>query len=120
MTKKMDQYRKTWQERKQQSEEKRAEKYHTARNTARKCSKLLKRKYNVRKVYIIGSLVAKQRFDLHSDIDLVVSDLNNDDYITAYGDCRELCPPDLDLDLIPIEAANSSVKQKVAGQGKSL
>ena len=59
---------------------------------ARKCTSVLGKKYNVKKVYIIGSLARGVLHD-RSDIDLVVEGLPAELYIKALTDLYDILLP---------------------------
>jgi len=84
---------------------------------ARECSTFLKEKYNVKKVYIIGSLV-KGIFHDMSDIDLVVEGLPEKLYIKALTDLYDLLLPGMELNLIPFEDAFDTLKEKTVKEGQ--
>ena len=84
---------------------------------ARKCAAVLKNKYKVKRVFLIGSIV---RGIIHegSDIDLVVEGLSTDFYMKALTELWDLLPAGLDLNLIPFEDAFESLKDKAFKEGE--
>jgi predicted nucleotidyltransferase len=86
---------------------------------ARECTSFLERKYNVKRVYVIGSLV-KGKFHDRSDIDLVVEGLSPRLYIDALTDLYDLLLPGMELNLIPFEDAFDSLKRRTVREGKVL
>lgn len=86
---------------------------------ARECSLLLKNNYDVKKVYIIGSL-AKGFFHDRSDIDLVVEGLPAELYIKALTELYDILMPGMELNLIPFEDAFDSLKEKTLKEGQLL
>lgn len=86
---------------------------------ARECSAFLKERYNVGRVYLIGSLV-KGIFHDRSDIDLVVEGLPPGLYIKALTELYDLLPPETELNLIPFEDAFDSLKEKTLKEGQLL
>ena len=86
---------------------------------ARECSSFLKKKYNVKRVYIIGSLV-NGFFHHRSDIDLVVEGLPAEFYIKALTELYDLLPPGMELNLIPFEDAFDSLKEKTLREGQLI
>jgi predicted nucleotidyltransferase len=86
---------------------------------ARKCSELLRDKYQVKKVFLIGSL-AKGTVHERSDIDLVVEGLPSDFYIKALTELWDLLPADVELNLIPFEDAFASLKEKTLKEGEVI
>jgi predicted nucleotidyltransferase len=86
---------------------------------ARKCAKILKKKYNVHKIFLIGSLVIGHFHD-ESDIDLVVEGLKPEFYIKALTELYDLLPSGVDLNLIPFEDAFNSLKEKTIKEGMAI
>ncbi|MCL5987099.1 MAG: nucleotidyltransferase domain-containing protein [Actinobacteria bacterium] len=60
------------------------------RKVAERCALILKDKYKVKKVYLIGSL-AKGFVHERSDIDLVVEDLRPELYLKALTELWDMC-----------------------------
>ncbi|TFG24634.1 MAG: nucleotidyltransferase domain-containing protein [Promethearchaeota archaeon] len=77
---------------------------------AKKCSVLLKQKFNVKKVYLIGSLAREHRIHENSDIDLVVVGLSDKEYFSALRELYRLIPAGINIDLITGEDASKSMK----------
>lgn len=86
---------------------------------ARKCTSVLQKKYNVKKVYIIGSL-AKGILHDRSDIDLVVEGLPPKLYVKALTDLYDVLLPGIELNLIPFEDAFDSLKEKTVKEGQLI
>ena len=86
---------------------------------AKRCAKVSKDKYRVKRVILIGSLV---RGIVHekSDIDLVVEGLPPALYIKALTDLWDLLPVGAELNLIPFEDSFKSLKQKAVKEGESI
>ncbi len=78
---------------------------------AKKIPQILKEKYKIKRVFLIGSLVSgivHERFD----IDLVVEGLSSELYIKALTEVYDILRSGLELNLIPFEDAFSSLKEK--------
>lgn len=86
---------------------------------ARECTSFLEKKYNVKRVYVIGSLV-KGKFHDRSDIDLVVEGLAPRLYIDVLTDLYDLLLPGMELNLIPFEDAFDSLKRRTIREGRLL
>ncbi|MBM4066109.1 MAG: nucleotidyltransferase domain-containing protein [Planctomycetes bacterium] len=84
---------------------------------ANKCVELLKKKYQVKKVFLIGSIV-KGIIHKKSDIDLVVEGLPPDLYIKALTELWDILPPGVEINLIPFEDAFESLKEKTIKEGE--
>lgn len=89
------------------------------RNLAKRIAKMLKEKYKVKRVFLIGSVV---RGYIHerSDIDLVVEGLAPEVYITALTEAYDILPPGVDLNLIPFEDAFPSLQEKTLKKGELI
>ena len=89
------------------------------RKTAERCVWVLKDKYKVKKVFLIGSLVTGFIHE-RSDIDLVVEGLSSDLYIEALTDLWDLLPTGVELNLIPYEDAFESLKEETLKRGELI
>lgn len=87
--------------------------------TAERCVKLLKEKYKVKRVILIGSL-AYGTIHKKSDIDLVVEGLSYEIYMKCLTELYDILPPGVEINLIPFEDAFESLKQKALQKGKVL
>jgi len=83
---------------------------------AREVATLLKKKYSVKKVFLIGSVVKGPLHD-KSDIDIVVEGLAPNLYMKALTEIYDILPPGLELNLIPFEDAFESIKEKTLREG---
>jgi predicted nucleotidyltransferase len=92
--------------------------YRAAQNTARRLIAILKRRYRVRKVVLVGSLNEKDRFGRHSDIDLCVEGIPPKKYFQVVGELL-LEADEFDVDLVPIETATQRMMQSISA-GKIL
>ena len=89
------------------------------REIAEKCVWILKNKYKVKKVFLIGSLEEGYIHE-RSDIDLVVEGLSPDLYIKSLTELWDVLPSGLELNLIPFEDAFESLKEKTLKEGELL
>ena len=89
------------------------------RKTTERCVSVLKDKYKVRRVFLIGSLV-KGFIHERSDIDLVVEGLSPDLYMKALTELWDLLPGGVELNLIPYEDAFESLKKKATNEGELI
>ena len=85
---------------------------------AKKCERVLKEKFGVRKVYVFGSLAGQSPWHSRSDIDLAVEGLAPSQYISALTELYELLPPGLDLDLITLETAPPELVARAKQEAK--
>ena len=87
------------------------------REAADRCVSVLRDKYKIKRVYLIGSL-AKGFVHERSDIDLVVEGLSPYLYIKALTELWDLLPPGVELNLIPFEDAFETLKEKTVREGE--
>lgn len=87
------------------------------RKLAEKCIEILKSKYKVKRIFIIGSIVSGFVHE-KSDIDLVVVGLPAELYIKALTDLYDFLPQGTELNLIPFESAFKSFRTKIVKEGK--
>ena len=78
---------------------------------------LLRSRYQVASIRLFGSL-ARGEAHAHSDIDLAVAGLDAARYFEALADIMDLakCP----VDLVRVEAAPESLRDRVAAEGEEL
>lgn len=89
------------------------------RRLAAKCMYVLKDKYKVKRVYLIGSLV-KGFVHERSDIDLVVEGLSPELYMKALTELWDILPAGVELNLIPYEDAFEGLKEKAVKEGELI
>jgi uncharacterized protein len=89
-----------------------------ARTALKKAVALLVKKYKVRKIILIGSLVDRDRFGFQSDIDLCVEGLPDNVYFEAVGQLL-LISDNFDIDIIPFENLPSD-RVDIIRKGKVL
>lgn len=83
---------------------------------AEACIALLKERFGARRVILFGSLAGEGPWHSRSDIDLAVEGLADEEFFAAYAACRDLLPPDLELDLIPLEDAYPEMQARILGE----
>ncbi len=84
-----------------------------------KCAEALKKNYDVKRVFLIGS-VAEGHVHDRSDIDLVVEGLSPEKYIKALTELYDILLPGVELNLIPFEDAYESLKKKTIQEGEII
>lgn len=89
------------------------------REIAEKCMYILKDKYKVKRVYLIGSLV-KGFVHERSDIDLVVEGLSPELYMKALTELWDILPAGVELNLVPFEDAFESLQEKTIKEGQLI
>ena len=83
---------------------------------AESCARLLKERFEVKEVYVFGSLADESPWHDRSDIDLAVEGLPPADYIRALSGCWDLLPEGMELDLVPLEDAYPEVRARILGE----
>jgi uncharacterized protein len=83
---------------------------------ARLAANFLNKNFGVRKVFVFGSLLNEELFHLKSDIDLAVLGLDEKHYYRAQGQLLAL-DPEFEIDLILMEDASESLKEKIESEG---
>ncbi len=89
---------------------------------ARKVAQMLKDDFGVGRVVLFGSLLNHEHMDDHSDIDLAVWGLANEQETQAWIAANDvLSPYDFPpIDLVPIEKAYSHIKKAIETEGVEL
>lgn len=91
-----------------------------ALEVAEACARLLRERFGVRRVILFGSVAGQGpghgAWHERSDIDLAVEGLAPDDFFAAYSACRDALPPDLELDLVPLEKAYPEMRARILGE----
>ena len=90
-----------------------------ALEVARKASELLKTTYGVKQVVLFGSLSRDGIFDDHSDIDLAVEGLDEQEYYKALARLSDL-DISSDIDLLMMEHTPPKVLDMILKEGKKL
>lgn len=83
---------------------------------AHEASDLLKRKYNAKRVAVFGSLVHRELFHRHSDIDIAVWGMDEKRYYRAVAQLL-MRDPDVSFDLILAEDAGKSINKRIEKEG---
>lgn len=109
-----------WRERTRAEKEHLDGKFQQSRSLADDCVGVLVRRYPIRRVWLIGSLLTPDYFHAASDIDLVVEGLPSKHYFAALSCLYDLLPPDLELDLIIIETVRPGLRERIMKEGKLL
>jgi predicted nucleotidyltransferase len=89
------------------------------RKLAREVAKMLKDKYRVERVFLIGSLVKGHVHD-RSDIDIVVEGLPSELYMDALVDANDIVQRKVELNLIPFEDTFESLREKTLKEGELI
>jgi len=90
----------------------RKQRYLKAQKVSRNILQILVKKYHVSKIILTGSLLDKNRFGFHSDIDLCVQGLSDNLYFRAVGELL-LIADEFDIDIIPIESTKPKMRERI-------
>ena len=109
-------YIEAWRTRVKKRKEREKQLLKIAKERAKECAKFLAEKFNVREVYLFGSL-AEGFFHEGSDIDLAVEGLGPHLYFKALAELHEVSG-EFKVDLVPLES--SSYKDIILKEGERL
>ncbi len=87
-----------------------------AMTAAQECIALLKSRFGARQVILFGSLAGQGQWHSQSDIDLAVEGLPPADFFSAYSACRDLLPPDLEINLVSLENVYPELRARILGE----
>ena len=92
--------------------------FQQAQEAAEVCASVLKERFGVQEVYILGSLAGHSPWHSRSDVDLAVEGLTQERYVSALLTLWQLLPEGLELDLITLEDAPPELKARIKGEVK--
>ena len=84
-----------------------------------KISNLLKKKFEVDKVYLFGSCISSEYFHQRSDVDIGVQSLSSDNYLTATYDVNTL-EHGFKVDLINMKTCDDDLRNKILREGREI
>ena len=87
-----------------------------AQELAERCARLLREQFGARRVILFGSAAGDAPWHSRSDLDLAVEGLSPEQHWQALNACYELLPPELTLDLIPLESAWPELRARLEGE----
>ncbi|HAS16867.1 MAG: hypothetical protein A2Z60_02160 [Nitrospirae bacterium RIFCSPLOWO2_02_42_7] len=111
-------YAKHWKRHLNAMEKTRQVLFKKALDDAAKIANYLRERYGCEEIYLIGSILEKERFSEKSDIDLVVRGLPKERYFHILAEIRDIT--DFSTDIIPYEDANELIIETVKKEGKRL
>ncbi|WP_027364673.1 nucleotidyltransferase family protein [Desulfotruncus alcoholivorax] len=112
-------YRAGWLERKKKKEQELELRYQKATALAHKAAEHLKQKYHCQ-VFLFGSLLSKESFMEHSDIDIAIANLDSDkNFWQVYSEVMGILHP-FDFDLIELERIDWEVRNYILQKGLEL
>ncbi len=109
-------YRETVKRREEEERRNLKLRFQKAWQVARLAASFLNKNFGARKVFVFGSLLNEELFHLRSDIDLAVLGLDEKHYYRAQGQLLAL-DPEFEIDLILMEDAPKSLKEKIDSEG---
>ena len=116
----LEYYRKSWKSKRNRKMVELENRRKKAKELAGKCGEMLKEKYGVDSVYLVGSTVFSDKIHSRSDIDLLVEGLADESYFKALRDCWNCLPPDFKLDIICWKNAPDSLKFRAKKEGEKV
>ena len=93
--------------------------FERAWHTARQASSILKKRFGADTVLIFGSLLDRELFHAHSDLDLAAWGISDDAYLKAAGAVLDL-DPEFTADLVRMEEAGESIRAVIEREGQSI
>jgi predicted nucleotidyltransferase len=114
-------YRRAWQRRWREAEERDQKRAEKLRETALRCARLLVERFDAKRVYLFGSLASGRQPHESTDIDLAVEGLGPGRvYWRALSQLWDLLPPGAELDLVPMEDAYPELLDLIHREGELL
>jgi predicted nucleotidyltransferase len=95
------------------------ERYQKAWHLAHAAAKILRNEFGANEVFVFGSLVHRELFHLGSDVDLAVSGIDPSCYYRAVGRLLAL-DSEMEFDLLRLEEASDSWRDKIALEGRPI
>lgn len=86
---------------------------------AKLASEMLKKKFHAKKVLLFGSVLYKEYFGMHSDIDLAVSGIPDESFYKAVGETLTLVSP-FEVDIVDIDDCRESIKKVILNEGVQI
>ena len=93
--------------------------YDLAWQKARQAAEILKKHYMAENVFVFGSLLHREIFDLNSDIDLAVSGIPDNRFYHALGTLMQILAP-FEVDLVDINDCRKSIRKTIESEGMEL
>ena len=109
-------YRQTAKRREEEERRNLKLRFQEAWRVARLAADFLFKNFGACKVFVFGSLLNEELFHLKSDIDLAVLGLDEKHYYRAQGQLLAL-DSEFEIDLILMEEASESLKEKIESEG---
>ena len=110
-------YKIYWKEKEQKEKEKMEYRRKSMISAIKKCASILRKNYNVKKIYLFGSSSRESIIDEHSDIDIAVIGLDNKKYFEALNLLYEIVPKGVNVDLITLKSIDEEFKKDILKKG---
>jgi predicted nucleotidyltransferase len=107
-----------WRKRRQADEHRLQEQHTTLLDRASRVASLMRERFGAEKIILFGS-VATGRVWAHSDLDLAVLGLPQEQYLEAFWEASELARP-FQLDLLLMESASVSLRRRLEQEGVEI
>ncbi len=105
-------YRTRLQQRLEQRKQEQLQRQERGWQVARQAAKILKSEWNASKVVLFGSMLETRKIHAHSDIDLAVWNLPEDDYDLTFANLLDINPEFL-IDLVEIQHAKPGIMNAI-------
>ncbi|GAK59404.1 hypothetical protein U27_06388 [Candidatus Vecturithrix granuli] len=112
-------YRSTARKRKEEDRIRQEQRRERAIHVAKLSAKILKEQFAVTRVILFGSLARGDLFHAHSDVDLLVSGLEERALYRAVGVLLSL-DPEIQIDVVRFEDASELLRTTIEQEGVSL
>jgi len=113
----MNSYKATAKQRKQSAIAQTEKRWQQAQIIAQKASDFLKQEYGEVQTILFGSSTQRDRFHLHSDIDLAIEGLPPEQFFQAVAHLQDLSS-EFEIDLVQLENCSTSLRQLIIKEGK--
>jgi predicted nucleotidyltransferase len=95
------------------------ERYARAWALARRAAALLRKRYAAQRVVLFGSLLYRDRFTAHSDVDLAVWGIPWPEYLHALGEVLDL-DAEIEVDLVDMACCHAWLRGVIEREGMVL
>ena len=112
--------RATWRARQRQAAAARHERWLAGRRLAGEMAGFDRAVPGVRRVWLVGSLVERDRFHERSDIDLVVEGLPSERYMRVLTQIYDRLPAGWELDLMRLEELSRAGARDLVARGEEM
>lgn len=110
-------YRESWAARVARRKKSLEDRKHVLLDLARQCATVLREKFHVQEIILIGSLARPGNIHERTDIDLAVRGLPGDQYFRALSVLYDFLPEGVEVDVITLESATPVMSTIVATEG---